>query len=394
MTSPPLEGITVVAVEQAVAAPFATRQLADFGARVIKIERPDGGDFARGYDRTVKGLSSFFVWLNRSKESLTLDLKHPAAAAILARLLDRTDVFVQNLAPGAADRLGFAPPALRARYPRLVSCSVSGYGTSGPYAHKKAYDMLVQAETGVMSITGTQETPSRAGIAVADIAAGMYAYSGILMALFARTRSGDGTTIDVSLFDSLAEWMSAPTYYTTYGGIEPPRTGDAHATIAPYELFTTKDGAGLYIAIQNDREWRRLCADVLGQPALAEDERFATNGQRVAHRGDLRAAIEAVFAAHSADEIVHRLEAAEIAFSRRNSIEAFVNHPQLVERQRWRTVDSPAGPLQAVMPPANLSDVEPVMGAIPALGQHTDAILGELGFDERTIDAWRQEKVV
>jgi itaconate CoA-transferase len=394
MTEPPLKGITVVAVEQAVAAPFATRQLADLGARVIKIERPDGGDFARGYDRTVQGLSSFFVWLNRSKQSLTLDLKHPSAADVLGRLLDRADVFIQNLAPGAIDRLGLAATTLRARYPRLIACSVTGYGSSGPYARKKAYDMLVQAETGVMSITGTHETPSRAGIAVADIAAGMYAYSGILTALFARTRSGEGTNIDVSLFDALAEWMSAPTYYATYGGAEPARTGDAHATIAPYELFTTKDGAGLYIAIQNDREWYRFCADVLEQPSLAHDERYVTNAQRVIHRTELREAIGGVFASHAADEIVRRLEAADIAFARRNSIDAFVKHPQLVERQRWRTVDSPAGLLRAVAPPANLSDVEPVMDPIPALGQHTDVILEELGFDRGTIAGWRREKMV
>jgi itaconate CoA-transferase len=391
---PPLKGITVVAVEQAVAAPFATRQLADLGARVIKIERPDGGDFARGYDRTVQGLSSFFVWLNRSKQSLTLDLKHPSAADVLARLLDRADVFIQNLAPGAIDRLGLAATTLRARYPQLITCSVSGYGSSGPYASKKAYDMLVQAETGVMSITGTRDTPSRAGIAVADIAAGMYAYSGILTALFSRSRSGEGTAIDVSLFDALAEWMSAPVYYATYGGAEPARTGDAHATIAPYELFTANDGAGLYIAIQNDREWHRFCGEVLEQPALATDERYVTNAQRVIHRSDLREAIGAVFAAHAADEIVRRLESADIAFAKRNSIDAFVKHPQLVERQRWRTVDSPSGPLRAVAPPANLSGVEPVMDPIPALGQHTGVILAELGFDRETIEEWRREKMV
>src|SRR5262245_2069473 len=254
--------------------------------------------------------------------------------------------------------------------------------------------MLVQAETGVMSITGTRETPSRAGIAVADIAAGMYAYSGILTALFARTRSGEGTNIDVSLFDAMAEWMSAPVYYTTYGGADPPRSGDANATIAPYELFTTSYGAGLYIAIQNDREWRRFCAAVLEQPALADDERYVTNAQRVIHRGDLRAAIDGVFSSHVAEEMVKRLESADIAFATRNSIEAFVKHPQLVERQRWRTVDSPAGPLRAVAPPANLSDVEPVMDPIPALGQHTEVILEELGFDRGTIDEWRREKVV
>jgi itaconate CoA-transferase len=245
-----------------------------------------------------------------------------------------------------------------------------------------------------MSITGTPETPSRAGIAVGDIAAGMYAYSGILTALFGRTRTGAGTTIDVSLFDALAEWMSAPTYYTTYGGVEPARTGDAHATIAPYELFTTSDGAGIYIAIQNDREWRRFCAQVLERPEIADDARFVTNGQRVVHRGELRAEIEAAFSSHASDEIVRRLESAEIAFARRNSIDAFVKHPQLIERDRWRSVDSPGGPLRAVAPPANLSDVEPVMGPIPSLGQHSEAILEELGFDRAAIDGWRRDKAI
>jgi itaconate CoA-transferase len=390
----PLKGITVVAIEQAVAAPFATRQLADLGARVIKIERPDGGDFARSYDRTVRGLSSYFVWLNRSKESLTLDLKQPAADAILRRLLAKADVFVQNLAPGAAERLGVASSELHARHPRLIACSVSGYGSSGPYASKKAYDMLVQAEAAVMSITGTADTPSRVGISVADIAAGMYAYSGILTALLARAQTGDGVTLEVSLFDALAEWMSAPVYYTAYGGSEPPRSGDAHATIAPYESFATRDGVWIYIAIQNDREWRRFCDGVLKQPALAADDRFSTNALRVEHRAALRATIAGVFARKSAPQMFERLDAAAIAYARRNSIDDFVSHPQLVQRHRWHTTDSLAGPLRALLPPVRIEGVTPVMGAIPALGQHSQRILEELGFDSPTIAQWRAEKVI
>ena len=265
---------------------------------------------------------------------------------------------------------------------------------SGPYAGKKAYDMLVQAEAGVMSITGTADAPSRVGISVADIAAGMYAYSGILSALFARERTGAGATLEVSLFDALAEWMGAPAYYTAYCGTEPPRSGDAHATIAPYELFTTGEGDGVYIAIQNDREWRRLCADVLGQAAIADDRRFATNADRVRHRGELRAVIAAVFEAQPTGVMLARLEAAEIACARRNSVDAFVKHPQLAERDRWRTVGSPAGPLRAVAPPVNVLGVEPVMGAIPALGEHTAAILEQLGFDASTIEEWRTSGVV
>ena len=274
-----------MSIEQAVSAPFATRQLADLGARVIKIERPDGGDFARGYDQTVGGLSSYFVWLNRSKESLTLDLKQPAAQTVLARLLERADVFVQNLAPGAADRLGAATADLRARHPRLITCAVSGYGSAGPYVQKKAYDMLIQAEAGLLSITGTPEAPSRVGISVADIAAGMYAYSGILTALLARATTGAGAALEVSLFDALAEWMGAPAYYTGYGGSEPARSGASHATIAPYELFVSADEVEIYLAIQNAREWSRFCEQVLARPEVAEDPRFATNSDARAASG-------------------------------------------------------------------------------------------------------------
>jgi itaconate CoA-transferase len=390
----PLSGVTVVSVEQAVAAPFATRQLADLGARVIKIERPDGGDFARGYDSTVNGLSSYFVWLNRTKESLTLDLKRPAAAEILARLCERADVFVQNLAPGAADRLGTAPADLRARYPRLIVCTISGYGSSGPYADKKAYDLLVQSEVGLVSITGSEETPSRVGISVADIAAGMYAYSGILTALLARTSTGQGTGVDVSLFDALAEWMAAPAYYTDYGGAPPARSGADHPSIAPYGPFADRDGHLVYLGIQNAREWTRFCADVLGQPDLAGDERFRSNAQRVAHRQALAAAIGAIFRTLTADEIEARLESAQIAYARMNSVAEFVRHPQLSARRRWRAIGSPAGSLRTLLPPVDLDGVEAVMGPVPALGQHSEPILHELGFDAATIARWREERTI
>jgi crotonobetainyl-CoA:carnitine CoA-transferase CaiB-like acyl-CoA transferase len=381
----PLDGVMVVSIEQAVAAPFATRQLADLGARVIKVERPDGGDFARSYDHVVNGLSSYFVWLNRSKESLALDLKDGAARAVLERLLERADVFVQNLAPGAAERLGLGAADVRARHPRLIACTVTGYGSSGPYARRKAYDMLVQAETGVTSITGTPDTPSRVGISVADIAAGMYAYSGILTALLARAQSGHGAALEVSLFDALGEWMGAPMYYAMYGGSEPPRSGAAHATIAPYELFMSQDGAEIYLAIQNAREWTRFCDQVLGRPELAYDPRFTTNPRRVEHRAELHAIIENLFAELPASDILDRLETADIASARRNSMAAFVSHPQLAERDCWRTIDSPAGPLRAVRPPVRMDDVDPAMGAVPALGQHTKQILEELGFDPEAL---------
>ena len=390
----PLHGVTVVSIEQAVSAPFATRQLADLGARVIKIERPDGGDFARHYDGAVGGLSSYFVWLNRSKESLTLDLKQPAAQTVLARLLERADVFVVNLAPGAADRLGAASADLRARHPRLITCAVSGYGSSGPYAQKKAYDMLIQAEAGLLSITGTPEAPSRVGISVADIAAGMYAYSGILTALLARTTTGLGTAIDVSLFDALGEWMGAPAYYTAYGGSEIPRRGASHATIAPYELFVSQDGVEIYLAIQNAREWTRFCDFVLGRPELAGDPRFHTNALRVQHRQGLHGIIADILGSMPSTEVLDRLELADIACARRNSIAEFLDHPQLLGRERWGTIDSPIGPLRALFPPVQMDGVQPVMGPIPALGQHSDAILQELGFDTDTIAEWRKERTI
>jgi crotonobetainyl-CoA:carnitine CoA-transferase CaiB-like acyl-CoA transferase len=391
---PPLQGITVVSIEQAVAAPFATRQLADLGARVVKIERPDGGDFARGYDTTVGGLSSYFVWLNRSKESLTLDLKQPAARDVLARLFERADVFVQNLAPGAAERLGAAAADLRARHRRLITCAISGYGSEGPYVHKKAYDMLVQAEAGLLSITGTPEAPSRVGISVADIAAGMYAYSGILTALIARATTGAGTAVEVSLFDALAEWMGAPAYYTSYGGAEPARSGASHATIAPYELFVSAEAVEIYLAIQNAREWSRFCEQVLAMPGITNDARFATNAARVQHRTELHALIAGVFRELPAADILDRLERADIACARRNSVDGFINHPQLTDRHCWQTVGSPIGSLRALRPPVRMDGVDPVMGAVPSLGQHSQSILEELGFDADTIATWRKEQMI
>ena len=393
MATPPLHGTTVLALEQAVAAPFATRQLADLGARVIKIERPDGGDFARGYDSSVNGLSAHFVWLNRSKESLTLDLKHDGARAVLGKLLQRADVFVQNLAPGAAERLGLSADTLRAARPELIVCNISGYGSTGPYASKKAYDLLVQSEAGVVSITGTSETPCRVGISIADIAGGMYAYSAVLTALLRRQASGMGATIEVSLFDALAEWMGFPMYHTAYTGTELRRSGPNHVSIAPYGPFRTANGQ-VYLAIQNSREWRRFCADVLGRVEIAEDGRFASNERRLQNREALRALIEDVFVRLTLDEVTARLETAQIAYARMNSVQEFVNHPQLSARRRWVEIGSEAGRLRALPPPASLDALVPVMGDVPALGQHTASILEELGFAPDTVAGWKKEAVI
>ena len=390
----PLEGITVVGLEQAVAAPFATRQLADLGARVIKVERPGTGDFARRYDETVNGLSSHFVWLNRSKESLTLDLKQEPARAILRRLLADADVFIQNLAPGVAARLGFDADALRAEHPRLIVCGISGYGATGPYRDKKAYDLLVQCETGLVSVTGSPEEPAKAGISVADIAAGMHAYAGILAALYQRERRGSGTTLEVSLFEALGEWMSYPAYYAAYSGTPPSRTGASHATIAPYGPFTAGDGQQINLGIQNEDEWTAFCARVLGRPELAVDERFATNSARVAHRSALHAAINAAFAALTGDEVIARLDGAGIANARMNTVLEFWDHPQLRARGRWREVGSPAGPLRALLPPVTMTGVDPRMDPIPAVGQHTQAILRSLGYTEDDIAALQRARAI
>jgi itaconate CoA-transferase len=390
----PLEGITVVSLEQAVAAPFATRQLADLGARVIKIERPQAGDFARSYDATVKGLSSHFVWLNRSKESLTLDLKQDRAREVLNRLIERADVFVQNLAPGATGRLGFGADSLRERHPRLIVCDVSGYGSSGPYRDKKAYDLLVQCEAGLVSITGTPETPSKVGIAVADIAAGMYAYSGILAALLRRERTGEGAALEVSLFEALGEWMGFPAYYAMYGGNEPPRSGARHASIAPYGPFGCGDGERIFFGVQNEREWERFCEVVLGRPEMASDELFDDNSRRVENREALEEEISAIFGGLSSEVVIERLEKAGIANARMRTVREFIEHPQLEARDRWREVGSPAGSLRASLPPIAMSDTEPVMAPIPSVGEHTDQILAELGYNERAIDTLRRETAI
>jgi itaconate CoA-transferase len=376
MTGLPLEGLLVVALEQAVAVPFATRQLADLGARVIKIERPGPGDFARGYDTTVRGQASYFVWLNRGKESVALDVKGAEGAEVLAALLAGADVFLQNLGPGAAGRLGLAADDLLARHPRLICGTVSGYGADGPYAGKKAYDLLVQCETGVLSVTGTPDEPCKAGISVADIAAGMYAYSAVLTALYERERTGRGSSFEVSLFDALGEWMTQPYYYTVYGGTEPVRTGARHASISPYGPYVAKGGR-VFLGLQNDREWGVFCDQVLGRPDLVTDPRFVTNPDRVARDGELRAIIEDVFAALTPDEVAARLDAAGIANARLRTPAEFAAHPQLAARDRWREVDTPGGPVRTLLPPVTVPGREPAMGAVPAPGQHTDSILAE-----------------
>ncbi|MGH3664382.1 MAG: CaiB/BaiF CoA transferase family protein [Micromonosporaceae bacterium] len=379
MSAPPLEGVTVVSLEQAVAAPYATRQLADLGARVIKVERPGGGDFARRYDESVLGQSSYFVWLNRSKESLTLDVKQPAGAAVLRQLIDTADVFVHNLGPGAATRLGLDAGPLRQRRPSLICCVVSGYGATGPWAHRKAYDLLVQCETGLVSITGDGEQMVKVGISVADIAAGMQAYSGILAALLRRASTGEGAEIEVSLFEALAEWMGSPAYYTQYGGHSPERTGAQHATIAPYGPYLTGDGDTVVLAVQNEREWAALCRLLLREPGLAEDPQFATNSARVANRIALNALISERFAALDTAAAIRLLDEAGVANARVNTMPEFLQHPVLAERGRWRPVGSPGGEIQALLPPVNLAGVDPVMKPVPAVGEHTDAILRELG---------------
>ena len=392
--SAPLQGLTVVSLEQAVAAPLATRHLADLGARVIKVERPTTGDFARHYDSTVLGQSSHFVWLNRSKESLTLDLKHPKAKELLLRLIDGADVFVQNLAPGAAARLGLGGKTLLERNPRLVACSISGFGSSGPYRDRKAYDLLIQCEAGLLSVTGTQEAPSKAGIAVADIAAGIYAFSGILTALYRRERTGQGGIMEVSMLEALGEWMGFPAYYTAYGGTPPARSGGDHASIAPYGPHATGEGETVFLAVQNDREWQRLCSEVIGRPEIASDHRFVTNEDRVVHRAVLRQMLEDVFRGWTSEETIGRLDAAGIACARMNTAEGFWNHPQLAARGRWTTVDSPGGAVRALLPPVSIEGVEAVMGPIPAVGEHTKDILRGLGVGEEEIRYLARDRAI
>lgn len=390
----PLEGITVVGLEQVIAGPFCTRHLAELGARVIKIERPGAGDASRHMDTTVKGLSSHFVWVNRSKESLALDVKHPAAKEVLARLLANADVFVQNLAPGAAERLGLGAAQLRAKHPRLIWCGISGYGPAGPYAEKRAYDLLVQCEAGLLSVTGTPEQPSKAGIPVADIASGMYACSSILAALLRRARDGEGATLDITMFESLGEWMGFPANFTAYGGEAPPRSGAYHATIVPYGPFRAGDGGTVFLSIQNEREFERFCAAVLGNKALSRDPRFSSGPARVTHREAMHAEIDKVFLKLNTEDIMQMLEQAGIANARLNSMQDFWGHPQLKARDRWREVGSPAGPLDTLKPPFNLDGFEPRMDALPALGEHSRAILAELGFTADEINAMKSANVI
>ena len=378
--SRPLDGVTVLSLEHAIAAPFCTRQLADLGARVIKIERPASGDFARGYDSRVKGLASHFVWTNRSKESLTLDVKHAEAVTVLARLLQKTDILVQNLAPGAAARLGLSFDALHAKYPRLIVCDISGYGDSGPYRDKKAYDLLIQSESGFLSVTGTPGEPSKAGCSIADISAGMYAYSNILAALIQRGKTGEGSRVEVSMLETMAEWMGYPLYYAFDGASPPPRSGAAHATIYPYGPFTAGDGKVVMLGLQNEREWAIFCDKVLLQAELATDPRYATNSRRTAAREEIRALVEQAFAGLSVDQVAARLDAAGIANARVNDMHELWRHEQLRARRRWVEVDSPAGPLPALLPPGLPGNVEARMDAVPALGQHTHSILAELGY--------------
>lgn len=390
----PLEGITVVTLEHAIAAPFCSRQLADQGARVIKVERPEVGDFARGYDSRVKGLSSHFTWTNRSKESLALDLKHAKAGEIMDKLLAQADVLVQNLAPGAAARMGLSFEALHAKYPRLIVCDISGYGDSGPYRDKKAYDLLIQSESGFLSITGTPEEPSKAGCSIADIAAGMYAYSNILTALIERGRTGKGRRIDVSMLESMAEWMSFPLYYAYEGAAPPPRAGASHATIYPYGPFLAGDGKSVMLGLQNEREWAVFCAQVLLQPALATDPRYDANAKRSAARAEVRALIEAAFGRLDAAEVIERLEAAGIANAQVNTMADLWSHPQLAARKRWVQVETPAGLVPALLPPGAPDAADVRMDAIPAVGQHSECILRELGYTAQDITQLKNDKAI
>ncbi len=390
----PLDGITVVSLEHAIAAPFCTRQLADLGARVIKVERPGVGDFARAYDQRVNGMASHFVWVNRSKESLTLDLKQPAALAVLKQLLETADVLVQNLAPGAVARMGLGFDDLCAVNPKLIVCDISGYGEDGPYRDKKAYDLLIQSEAGFLSVTGTPDEPSKAGNSVADIAAGMYAYSSILAALLQRGKTGKGSHIDVSMLESLAEWMSYPMYYAYEGATPPPRSAASHATIYPYGPFAAGDGGTVMLGLQNEREWVVFCNAVLQQPGLATDARFDSNARRNEHRDALKSIILEAFAGMSSAEVSARLDEAQIANARMNSMAELWAHPQLMARDRWRQVGSPVGDIPAMLPPGRINSFDYRMDPIPAVGQHTRAILKELGQGDDAIAALQQANAI
>jgi len=386
LTDAPLADITVVSLEQAVAAPYATRQLADLGARVIKVERPQGGDFARGYDRAVHGESSYFVWLNRGKESLTVDFKQPEGRRIVHRLLEGADVLVQNLGPGAAARMGLDAESVARAHPQTITATISGYGQDGPWSDRKAYDLLVQAEAGLLSVTGSPAEVARTGVSIADIAAGMFTFSGILTALYTRATTGVVRPVSVSLFDALVEWMSQPLYYGRYGGTAPPRTGARHPTIAPYGPVTAGDGGTVLLAVQNPAEWQRLCEIVLDRTDLVDDPRFATNPDRVANRDELESIITIVAAQLSAEELEGLLDRAGVAHARMNDVGQLWLHPVLVGRDRWNEIQTPGGPAAALAPPAALAGIDPVIGDVPALGEHNRKILRELGYSAQAID--------
>lgn len=387
----PLDGITVLTLEHAVSAPFCTRQLADLGARVIKIERPDGGDFARNYDERVRGLASYFVWCNRSKESFALDIKHPEATSILSKLLSRADVLVQNLTPGASSRLGLSYEALRYKFPKLIVCDISGYGSDGPYRDKKAYDLLIQSESGFLSVTGSSEEPAKASIPIADIASGMYAYSNILAALIQRAKMGTGCHIDISMLESLTEWMSYPLYYAFDGAAPPKRTGASHATIYPYGPFTAGDGKAVMLGIQNEREWATFCEKVLHREDLASDTRFSSNSRRVTCRDELKAIITEAFLPYSAEQVIAKLNETQIANARVNEIEEVWSHAQLKARGRWVEIDTPVGKVPALLPPGQPNTYNPRMDLVPAVGAHTDVILAELGYNSEAVARLRRD---
>jgi len=390
----PLDGITIVALEHVIAAPFATRQLADLGARVIQIERPGGGDFARNYDERAQGMSSHFTWVNRSKESLTLDLKQDAALSILKKLLETADVFVQNLAPGAAARMGLSPDTLQAINPKLIYCNLSGYGEDGPYRDKKAYDLLIQSEAGLLSITGTPEVPSKVGISIADIAAGMYTYTNILAALLQRQKTGKGSVIDISMLEALGEWMGYPMYYSMDGASPPPRTGAAHATIFPYGPYQAGDGKTVMLGLQNEREWALFCEKVLNQPELANDPRFDKNFKRNENRTELTQIILKIFSTLTSEQVIAKLDEAQIANASLNDMHQFWAHPQLKARGRWASVDSPKGQISALLPPGVNNSYQYRMDKIPGIGEHTVSILQEMNLTDSEIKSLRDQGAI